>query len=97
MLTVARYDKNTGWQLLLLPDRQFEQNYTRHKERQELYWRAKEAKFHELEAADHVSGNNATASAGSTSPPKRKRTKSTRSDGGGGQTSLRMVDVKQEK
>lgn len=91
MLTVAQYTKGAGWQLLLPPDHQFEQNYQRYKERQDLYWRAKEQKFHEMETADHES-TAATSSATVTTPPKRRRTKSTRSDGGGGGHS-----VKQEK
>lgn len=68
LLTVARPQKSTGWKLLLPPDHTFENKYQELKERQDLYWRAKEVKFSDMEAE--------------RSAPKRKRTRSSRSESG---------------
>lgn len=99
MLTVAAHDKRTGWRLLLPADPQFEQKYSRHKERQDLYWRAKEPKFSEMEADQSSATSSGGGAVAAMAPPKRKRTKSTRSDGGGGgnSSSRSIVDIKQEK
>lgn len=109
--TVATYDRKSGvWRLLADADPLFEQKYSRHKERQDLYWRAKESKYREMEAAadkmqqqkqtSNSSGSSVVAGVGAsmTVVPKRKRTKSTRSDGGSGKESGgKNVDIKQEK
>lgn len=49
LMTVARPEKKYGWQLLQPPDPTFEDKYQELKERQEVYWRAKEVKFQEME------------------------------------------------
>lgn len=66
LLTVARPQRSSGWQLLLPPDHSFEQKYQELKGRQDAYWRAKEVRFGDMER----------------SAPKRKRTRSVRSESG---------------
>lgn len=50
LLTVATLDASKNkWQLLQSPDLQFEKNNQELKQRQDVYWRAKELKFQEME------------------------------------------------
>lgn len=50
LLTVAKLDTSKGkWHLLQSPDIQFEKNNQELKQRQDVYWRAKETKFQEME------------------------------------------------
>lgn len=50
LLTVAKLDSSKNkWQLLQPPDVQFEKNNQELKQRQDVYWRAKELKFQEME------------------------------------------------
>lgn len=50
LLTVAKVDPSKNkWHLLQLPDVQFEKNNQELKQRQDVYWRAKELKFQEME------------------------------------------------
>lgn len=49
-MSVAGPVKKYGWQLLQPPDPTFEDKYQELKERQEVYWRAKEVKFQEMES-----------------------------------------------
>ncbi|XP_037044708.1 DNA-directed RNA polymerase III subunit RPC5 [Bradysia coprophila] len=50
LLTVAKLDTSKNkWQLLQPPDLQFEKNNQELKQRQDVYWRAKELKFQEME------------------------------------------------
>lgn len=64
MLSCGRPDKTNGWVLLQPPDPTFEEKYQELKERQEVYWRAKEVKFQEMETE--------------RGPPKRTRKRSIR-------------------
>lgn len=50
LLTVAKLDTSKNkWHLLQSPDIQFEKNNQELKQRQDVYWRAKELKFQEME------------------------------------------------
>lgn len=49
MLTIAKLDSSSNWQLLQLPDTTFELKFQELKQRQDVYWRAKEQKFKEME------------------------------------------------
>lgn len=50
LLTVAKLDPSKNkWHLLQTPDTQFEKNNQELKQRQDVYWRAKELKFQEME------------------------------------------------
>lgn len=50
LLTVAKLDTTKNkWHLLQSPDVQFEKNNQELKQRQDVYWRAKELKFQEME------------------------------------------------
>lgn len=50
LLTVAKLDNSKNkWHLLLSPDVEFEKNNQELKQRQDVYWRAKEIKFQEME------------------------------------------------
>lgn len=50
LLTVAKLDTSKNkWHLLQTPDTQFEKNNQELKQRQDVYWRAKELKFQEME------------------------------------------------
>lgn len=50
LLTVAKMDSSKNkWHLLQSPDVQFEKNNQELKQRQDVYWRAKELKFQEME------------------------------------------------
>lgn len=50
LLTVATLDASKNkWQLLQPPDLHFEKNNQELKQRQDVYWRAKELKFQEME------------------------------------------------
>lgn len=50
LLTVAKLEKSKNkWHLLQSPDVQFEKNNQELKQRQDVYWRAKEVKFQEME------------------------------------------------
>lgn len=51
LLTVAKLDTaKNKWHLLQPPDVQFEKNNQELKQRQDVYWRAKELKFQEMES-----------------------------------------------
>lgn len=47
--SVAKLRLKKGWELLQPPDQEFEAKYPEIVQRQEIYWKAQEAKFHELE------------------------------------------------
>lgn len=68
LLSCGRPDTTNGWVLLQPPDPTFEEKYQELKERQEVYWRAKEIKFQEMETE--------------RGPPKRTRKRSIREVGG---------------
>lgn len=63
-MSCGRPDTTNGWVLLQPPDLTFEEKYQELKERQEVYWRAKEVKFQEME--------------NERGPPKRTRKRSIR-------------------
>jgi DNA-directed RNA polymerase III subunit RPC5 len=49
LMSVARLRLNKGWEMLLPPDQSFENKYPEIVQRQEMYWKAKEEKFNEME------------------------------------------------
>lgn len=49
LLTVGRLNQNKQWELQQAPDLTFENKYQEIVQRQEMYWRAKEDKFNEME------------------------------------------------
>lgn len=49
LLTVASFSRSYGWQLLRPPNNQFQEQFQELKQRQDIFWRAKEEKFLELE------------------------------------------------
>ena len=50
LLTVACFDRTTGWRLLQSPDTHFEEQNSELKQRQDTYWRLKDEMFAELES-----------------------------------------------
>lgn len=62
--TVAKFNPNTGWELLLPPDTNFEAKYPDVVQRQNLYWEARQRQFNEMLMNECV--------------PKRQRKKSQR-------------------
>ncbi|XP_072931804.1 DNA-directed RNA polymerase III subunit RPC5 [Epargyreus clarus] len=67
MQSVAKYNPNTGWELLIPPDTAFEEKYPEIMQRQNLYWEARQRLFSEMLMGDSV--------------PKRQRKKSQRDSG----------------
>lgn len=49
LLSIAILDSSNTWKLIQLPDTTFEFKFQELKQRQDVYWRAKEQKFKEME------------------------------------------------
>lgn len=50
LLTIAKWDRLSGyWQMITPPNLQFDEQYQELKQRQDVYWRAKDELFQELE------------------------------------------------
>lgn len=50
LLTVAKWNSKSGWKLLLPPNLHFDERYQELKQRQDVFWRAKDEMFQELES-----------------------------------------------
>lgn len=48
-MSIAKLDLSSNWKLIQLPDPTFESKFQELKQRQDVYWRAKEQKFKEME------------------------------------------------
>lgn len=83
LLSCGRPDATNGWALLQPPDTTFEEKYQELKERQEVYWRAKEVKFQEMEIE--------------RGPPKRTRKRSIReASGSAANVGSSVIPIKKE-
>lgn len=52
--SIAKYNPNTGWELLLPPDTAFENKYPDVIQRQNLYWEARQRQFNEMLIGESV-------------------------------------------